>query len=57
LNQLNQGEDDGAGFERQSSAGNHSLRFKDVFNLLTAEKILTTIRITHGALVEYFGEE
>ena len=30
---------------------------KEVFRLLTTEKILTTIRITHEALVEYFGEK
>ena len=30
---------------------------KEVFQLLTTEKILTTIRITHEALVEYFGEK
>ena len=30
---------------------------RDVFRLLTMEKILTTIRITHSALVDFFGEE
>jgi len=29
---------------------------RDVFHLLTAEKIVTTIRITHDALVKFFGE-
>lgn len=30
---------------------------KEVFHLLTMEKILTTIRITNDALIDFFGEE
>jgi 4-hydroxythreonine-4-phosphate dehydrogenase len=30
---------------------------REVFHFLTTEKILTTIRITHSALIDFFGEE